>query len=549
MNKLIILGLFFTLMFGIIPQHYEFDNEGLRSLENSEDWSLPYNSVRDIYQGYENKLFFGTSGGLGYAFINQLDNIQFGTFINESLPQGGNPALITKEDVIAVSGSGLVEHSGGYYPAGTGIGYSINNGESWSYKVQPVDSIPINGHFQTFSWGGQELNQLAVTTEINNITYDLAIVRDYIYSTSWAGGLRRFQFQNFNPAMPDEDPNPWEIIPLPMDNQSTLQCGIIDAENFELNPNNPSNGGSNNHKAFSVYTSDDTTIWVGTAAGINKGIIDTVTECINWEHYKAITHGFSGNWVIGFTHQEFENYNRIWAITWSTYDGFETNAISFSDNNGITWSIATQIEELNIKVYNLSSHGDVVYASTEDGLYITFDGEYWAKFPSIKDNDGQIILSEKVYAALYTDINGFDNLGLWIGTPDGIAQSYNQGINWDIYRFWELPAQNNNESSFYAYPNPFYINEVNQFEGDGHVRFVFNDGNYGADLDIFNFSMEKIIHLKNSNIIQNDIYSNGNGEFIWNGRNSNGFTVANGVYFCRLTNKNNVHWTKVVVIN
>ena len=61
--------------------------------------------------------------------------------------------------------------------------------------------------------------------------------------------------------------------------------------------------------------------------------------------------------------------------------------------------------------------------------------------------------------------------------------------------------------------------------------------------------MEKIIHLKNSNIIQNDIYSNGNGEFIWNGRNSNGFTVANGVYFCRLTNKNNVHWTKVVVIN
>ena len=236
MNKLIILGLFFTLMFGIIPQHYEFDNEGLRSLENSEDWSLPYNSVRDIYQGYENKLFFGTSGGLGYAFISQLDNIQFGTFINESLPQGGNPALITKEDVIAVSGSGLVEHSGGYYPAGTGIGYSINNGESWSYKVQPVDSIPINGHFQTFSWGGQELNQLAVTTEINNITYDLAIVRDYIYSTSWAGGLRRFQFQNFNPAMPDEDPNPWEIIPIPMDNQSTLQCGLIDAENFELNP-------------------------------------------------------------------------------------------------------------------------------------------------------------------------------------------------------------------------------------------------------------------------------------------------------------------------
>ena len=60
--------------------------------------------------------------------------------------------------------------------------------------------------------------------------------------------------------------------------------------------------------------------------------------------------------------------------------------------------------------------------------------------------------------------------------------------------------------------------------------------------------MEKIIHLKNSNIIQNDIYNNA-GEFIWNGQNSYGYKVSNGVYFCRLTDGNNVNWTKVVVIN
>ena len=159
-----------------------------------------------------------------------------------------------------------------------------------------------------------------------------------------------------------------------------------------------------------------------------------------------------------------------------------------------------------------------------------------------------MILSETVYSSIIAS-DGFEMNGLWVGTPDGVARTYDQGINWDIYRFWELPDNDvNSDAAFYAYPNPFDINEDNQFENDGHVRFVFNDGNAGAELDIFNFSMEKVIHLQNSITIQNDIYNDA-GEFIWNGRNSYGYKVANGVYFCRLTNKNNVNWTKVVVIN
>ena len=542
-SRFIFIFVISTFSFAVLPQKFSFTNNDLSRSGHSENSHLPSNSVVDIRQGLDNKLFFGTSGGLGYAFTEPNDIIYFGTFEDENLPVGSNPALVSNGDVIAVSGGVMKEAAGGLHPAGSGIGYSTDGGETWNYKSQPVDSIPAGGVYQTISWGGQEITQLAVTTVINNISYDLAIVGDYIYSTSWAGGLRRFKYQNLETIPECEDQNPWEIIPLPMDDQFTMDCGYIDTDSYELNPNDPINGGSHNHKGFSVYASDDTTIWVGTAAGINKGIIDPFTNCINWEHYNALTHGFSGNWVIGFAHQEFEEFTRIWAITWST-GGVETNAVSYSDDGGTTWSIAGQIEELNIKAYNIFTEGDTVYVSTENGLFITFDAEHWAKFPAIQDADGQTILSETVYSSIVTDDDA-----LWVGTPDGIARTYDLGLNWDIYRFWELPDKDvSSECAFYAYPNPFYLNEVNQFEGDGYVRFVFNNGNSGAELDIFNFSMEKVIHLKNSISIQNDIYNNA-GEFIWNGRNSYGYKVTNGVYFCKLTNRDVVHWTKVVVIN
>jgi len=57
-------------------------------------------------------------------------------------------------------------------------------------------------------------------------------------------------------------------------------CGVIDLDTYELNPNDPDNGGNHNHKGFSVYVINDT-VWAGTANGINKGIIDS--DCINWD--------------------------------------------------------------------------------------------------------------------------------------------------------------------------------------------------------------------------------------------------------------------------
>ena len=54
--------------------------------------------------------------------------------------------------------------------------------------------------YDYISWGNQNnIAHLSITTPINNVTYDLDINGNYIYSTSWAGGLRRFDYTLQNP--------------------------------------------------------------------------------------------------------------------------------------------------------------------------------------------------------------------------------------------------------------------------------------------------------------------------------------------------------------
>lgn len=540
-NNFLYIFLYFQFLFSMLPTHLSFNTYETNNINRNETdniaLGLPSNQIVDIRLGND-KLFFGTSGGLGYLDLD--GSYFFKSFMNDSLPYGSNPSVVTKqlEDsyIVVASGGQSIDIASETYPSGTGIGYSLNNGESWHYKNQPVDPIPDgNSKYQIMSWGGQDLNQLAVTTQINNITYDLAIIGDYIYSASWAGGIRRFKFQNIELGLPDDDLNPWESIPLPMDNQSILNCGFIDIQEYELNPNDPINGGSHNHKGFSVFSHNDSTIWVGTAGGINKGIIDQNTNCIDWEHFNSLNHGFSGNWVIGFNYQI--DKNRIWAITWST-GGIERNALSYTDDDGITWNVPYQLEELNIKFYNIYILNSTIYASSEEGLWKSNDGENWVLFPNIVGSDGQQILSQIVYSSIISDEI---NETLWVGTPDGVAKTENSGLDWTIYRYIGeeiYKDQYNLIESFYVYPNPT----------SGYARFAFENYTSNSKLDIFNFSMEKVIGLKNPILFENDIYNN-TGEFFWDCKNSYGHKVANGVYFCRLKNDNTTKWTKLMVID
>ena len=423
----------------------------------------------------------------------------------------------------------------------------------WKYIPQPVDNqseieVPFGeGYF----W------QLPVTVPQANVTYDAAISGKYLWIASWAGGLRRFDLSQ-SLRRPQN-------IPMPMDWQGALSTcqdsAYIDTvslvtgdpisvlKDYYLNPRDPGDGGNHNHKAFSVLAYDDK-IWVGTANGINKGlIIDEVTQisdtefdilsCIEWVHYKWPEKNISGNFVVALAKQVWNNQVTIWAATVSAGEN-EIQGLSYSRDDGDSWNKTL----LGERVYNIEAKDSLVLVATASGLWKSLDGENWAKFePAIEKSylNQRQILSDNV---LSVAVDSRDSIPkIWIGTPDGVALSSDlQATNWEVFQ------AAHDVNSVYAYPNPFSPFTHNQLGSDGYVRFnIGNIVNNEVKLDIFNFAMEKV-HSEVYNL--NSYY----GALKWNGRDQLGNHVANGVYFIRLnyaSSKNQSpgdNWTKLIVV-
>ena len=552
---------FISCLFTQTPVEYQLGgNKKLGRYEhNSIKGQLANNAVIDIKTSGDSLYFFGTGNGLSYADILSDGTIDFGYFSISNMPRGGNPALAVSGNIIAVSGVIDTAVAMGIEPKGTGISYSTDRGENWDYLPQPVDSDTvyfenynlnecINNDYDwdsqsetcfsnknwTIPWGGQEIKSLLVSSEVDNVSYDLAVYNGFIYAASWAGGIRRYPVG----LLEGDEVRKWEVIPLPGDNDLDLYCGQIDSS-YYLNPRDPGDGGSHNHKGFSVYV-DENTVWAGTAAGINKGVING--DCIDWVgHYTSLMNNISGDWVIGFTQQKFADFNRLWAITWAAGNEDEYSALSYTDDGGESWE-TTQPAGFTEKIYNLYGNSTRIWASSESGLYVSENGEHWEKYlRPIDASTGEELLTESVMSSYYSE-----NLGwLWVGTGDGIGISDDEGINWLVHRFWESTVTEDEKNMFSAYPNPFLINDYSQVGGDGHVRFRYsNPGNDNSSIDIFDFAMDRVTQLGTSHLVDNN-----ESEVIWNGRNEYGDQVANGVYFCRLSLNGKYYWTKLAVVN
>ncbi|RTZ96806.1 MAG: hypothetical protein DSY36_00435, partial [Candidatus Neomarinimicrobiota bacterium] len=370
-------------------------------------------------------------------------------------------------------------------------------------------------------------------------------------TASWAGGLRRYHLTK----------RAWENVPMPMDNQDSLSlCEGFDEINSEgkvilpgyyLNPRDPGDGGNHNHKAFSVLTYGDT-IWVGTANGINRGILDLIegADCINWEHYSYPTHGLSGNFVVGLALQMHKGKRVIWAATVNADDPTEQRGVSYTTNDGLSWNTAL----LGERVYNITAHDSLVFAATANGLWKTEDGINWARYkpaqqaipvPNTAIYSTDEVLANEVYSVAFDNRPYYGNNSIWIGTGDGVAHSYDlDGLNWKIFR-----AEYDQDED-YAYPNPFSPYTHNVIGGDGYVRFHTNEwsGTFVIDLDVYNFAMEKVFAGSF------DRRNASSGALKWNGRDTQGRPVHNGVYFVKLNypenqaSKPSPHWVKLIVV-
>ena len=514
------------------------------------------NVVTEVILQADNLVWLGT--GLGISIISDSLSVKTlqdtldltnGSYTTR-IPRGGISAMTTGDQggpyekfmFAAAAGS---END---IPIGKGIVFTTDATDStinWIYYDQPIDDALSD----TIPFGDIGfVAVLPVTVPQANVTYDMDLSEEFAWTASWAGGLRRFKFSD----------QVWERVPLPMDNQHELTTckdtsyirigGRYILKDYYLNPRDPLDGGNHNHKAFSVLSYSDT-IWVGTANGINRGILGS-GNCIDWKHYSYPMDNLSGNFVVGLEIQRLNGKRIIWAATVNADDPTEKRGISYTIDDGLSWNTAL----LGERIYNIAAFDSLVFAASANGLWKTEDGINWALYkpahqaipiPNTAIYDLDEVLADEVYSVAFDNRSYYGDGSIWIGTGDGAAHSYDlDGLNWKIFR----AEYDINED--YAYPNPFSPYTHNVLNDNGYVRFHTNEwsGTFVIDIDIYNFAMEKVYATSFDKRISSS------GTLKWDGRDQQGVYVHNGVYFVKLTypenqsSKPSPHWVKLIVV-
>jgi hypothetical protein len=284
--------------------------------------------------------------------------------------------------------------------------------------------------------------------------------------------------------------------------------------------------------AFSVLAGEDTTLWVGTAAGINK----STDGGVSWTRYSHQNQAdaISGNFVVALHEQVSGSQRIMWAATVNAIDQTEYPAVSYSTDGGTSWSVTLTGE----RAHNFASRDSVVYVATNRGLFRSADGgDSWLRSGSVYDaGNNQRFAREEIYAVA---VKGDT---VWIGGPEGAAYTLEGGgqafgASWRVFRAYEPVGT---PATTYAYPLPFSPD-------DEVVRLHYSTNGLTAPVTIrvFDFSMQPVKTLL-QNAPRTGLQEH---DEIWDGKDDRGNRVPNGVYFYRVEVQNQEPlWGKILVI-
>ncbi|MBI2427655.1 MAG: hypothetical protein HYV29_02465 [Ignavibacteriales bacterium] len=487
-------------------------------LTGTSDASKPQSNVVTDIEIQNDTIWLGTGKGLsrstdgGRTWKNYYNSPEFGTEDVSAIAVRGNEIWVATAHSVIRNDASL--------PEGSGFKISTDGGNTWSTLPQPVDNYNID----TLEYGPRSfIRALGITTAINNITFDIAITNDAVWITSFAGMARKW----------NKSTQKWELVILPPDRLSSISPD--DSLKFDLSPSEGALGLENNlnHRAFSVLAENDTVIWIGSAGGINR-TSDGGKSWTKFNHQNQIN-SISGNFIISIEKQSAGSKNIIWAVTKNAQDPDETQGISFTENNGISWK-TTLLGEFG---HNFGFKNDIVYVPTDNGIFRSGDfGNSWIRTGTIYD---PVNRQRYTQSAFYSAASHGDTA--WFGGVDGTVKTIDNtthpfGSNWSIVRAAQSPSS---ISGTYAFPNPFAPD-------DEIVRIHYATGKQGnatVTLRIFDYGMNLV-----RTVVQN-VFREPNREHdeIWNGRNEKNEFVTNGVYFYQLAIDNDEpRWGKILVI-
>ncbi len=450
------------------------------------------NTINDIFIK-DNQVWIGT----GKELMKTTDlGVTWTTYNHKNgLGRGGVSAIAGSGDTLWVATAFDSTTSAGVFPAGGGLSFSTDNGNSWTWIPQPIDSIDEDRYRPT-------------TTVIQNLTYDIAISDSAVWIASWGGGLRKSTDMG----------KTWEVV--------TVDSLPFDVLNHL------------NHMAFSVMF-DGNALWVGSAGGIHKST-DGGKSWTTFNHQNQ-SEPISGNFVVAIANQSVNGSSIVWAATIEALGSTEYRAVSITQDGGLTWK--TTLDNIFAHNFCFDPNTHAAYVASDSGLYMSTDtGQTWDIFPQIIDNN----TGERLFTKEFYSVGVGSQNTLWLGSSDGLAISRDSGTTWEIVRAFPIPGENKTPDTF-AYPNPFSPLRHNRYEGDGYVRFQYSTkSSTTVTVKIYDFGMNLVkCVVRNKQISTPGTYSEA-----WNGRNESGELVANGVYFYKITfSGGKTLWGKVIVIN
>jgi hypothetical protein len=488
------------------PENYFLKDDG-KALSKTNFQNPLSNTITDIIT-IGDTIWLGTSRGIslstdnGSSWENFYGQSDFGT--------DNISAIGYNNGVFWCATARSTEVTGGQtLPEGTGLKYTTNFGATWTSIPQPLDHPDST----TEQYGINTIQALPVTVAIQNLAYDIAFTPNTIWIATFAGGLRKST----------DNGQTWKRVILPPDNLNSITP--TDTLDFCLSPvkGDFCGEGNLNHRVFSVISTDDNTLYVGTAGGINK----STDGGISWEKFNAQNQNqpISGNFITALRYNQLSN--TLWASTWNAEDPSEFSGVSSSSDGGETWRTYLRDE----RPHNFEFKNNDIMIPTNNGVFRSSDnGLTWLLPNSIVDkitysNNKIIFHTDEFYSAASSGNY------IWLGSNNGLPRlQETPGRMWEgTWKIFFASQPLSSDDQTYCYPNPF-----NPRDQGVPLNFKYSTGGIEeyVTIRIFDFSFNYVRTVV-QNVPRNFNLESDPVDF-WDGKDDNGNYVPNGVYFYRV---------------
>ena len=508
MKNILVLALIFSIasinVFAQLSPENFYIKGDKKYLQKTQYQNPLSNTVTDIIT-IGDTVWLGTSRGIslsvdgGENWTNFYGQADFGTDNISSI--GYNNGVFW----CASARSAEIE-GGQTLPEGTGLKYTTNLGATWTTIPQPLDHPDST----TEQYGNNTLQALPVTVAIQNLAYDIAFTPNTIWIATFAGGLRKST----------DNGQTWKRVLLPPDNLNSI--APTDSLDFCLSPvkGDFCGEGNLNHRVFSVISTDDNTVYVGTANGINK-TTDANSQYPSWKKFNAQNQQLpiSGNFITALGYDSTDN--TIWGSTWKAESQSEFYGVSASSDGGTTWNTNLRDE----RPHNFGFKNNDIMIPTDNGVFRSSDnGLTWLLPNSIVDAESEASLRTNIFYAA----DSYQNK-IWLGTADGLIKlQETPGRMWEgDWRIYIASPPLKSDNDTYCFPNPF-----NPRQEVLKIKYSTGGDEANVIIRIFDFSFNYV-----RTVIQNvprNLTMDSDPIDYWDGRDDDGNYVPNGVYFYRV---------------